>query len=278
MRMAKRLRRTRPASLLAPGTLLRGFPDTDRELDDEGVHQLRRASKNARAILRLAEDAGRPGARELRCALTRAVRPLAPLRDAKVVARFASKLESKLKSDARAAAHALATTRPPAKGKPWWTSQARQLAKVRADVQSFDHAALEPAEIAAALRRSADRVCKRVRRVKGKHRLTLAHDWRKSIQILHDQLIAAPPAGVEVENVVSGLKAIAHELGTSADCTAVIQAVKKRHWADATGNGPKKLIAAVRKKQKKAIRSAFKGWRKVRPVIRKLQKAGPGSK
>lgn len=264
--------KTPPAPIvLAPERLLDGLPDSG-VLDPEGVHQLRRVTKRARAVLRLAEDAGRPGVREVRCLLTRAARPFAPLRDATVVAALAGKLAAKRKGRVAEAALTIAEAGPPAHEPAWWTRQWRQFARVRAELGRLDETPLSPAEIAAALEKSVRRVCRRFDRVRPGGPFKRAHAWRKAVKLLRSQLQAAPVVSEPLRKLSGRLKKIARWLGGAADYEAFMTALDERAWPRDMRTAVKKLSAQARKQQRQFVTRACKAWAKARPGLRVLRK------
>lgn len=257
--------------VLKPERLLGGMPSSG-VLDAEGVHTLRRVSKEARAVLRLAEDAGRTKAKPVRCELTRAAKPFAPLRDAAVVANLADKLAGKAKGKERAAARAMAATTPPERPRAWWTQQWRRMAKLRRDLQRLDDTPLSPAEIGTALAKSVRRVCKRAERVHPDRQFKRAHAWRKTVKLLRSQLQAIPLRSPSLQALSDQLKEIAHCLGVAADCEALIAAVEAHRWPADMRKAAKALQATARKKQTRAVRRACQCWAKAKPDLKMLRK------
>lgn len=264
--------KTRPSPIvLAPERLLEGMPGSG-VLDPEGVHQLRRVTKRARAILRLAEDAGRPGVRTVRRALTRAARPFAPLRDATVVAALAGRIAAKQKGRVAEVALTIAEATPPVHEPAWWTRQWQQFARVGADLGRVDDTPLSPPEVAAALEQSVRRVCRCGARARPRGGFKRAHAWRKAVKLLRTQLHAAPVASRSLAKLSDRLKKIARWLGDAADHEALMAAVAAQAWPRGMRKPARKLVAASRKKQRQLVRRACTCWAKVEPELRVLRK------
>lgn len=236
---------------------------------DEGVHGVRQAFKRARAVLRLAEDAGAAPAKSLRREIARDARKFSALRDATVAARTAEKLAGDLADDAQAAARELARKKARQPNAAWWSARRAEFARIRHRLKRLGKSELAPHELEASLRCSVKRVDRQAKRACGDHDRETAHEWRKKVVVLREQiLVARTLLGAETDELHDGLKRLAHRLGEATDCRVFIAAVEKHRSPARFGDAPSKLIAVAQKKQKRALKRARKCWKKVRRMLR----------
>ncbi len=249
-------------SPLAQQSLLKGIPASRHGLDPAGVHRVRRAGKRARAVLRLAEDAGRADARRVRHAIARAMKPLGELRDATVVARVAERLALKLTDQAQQLARELAASPAPSHPATWWPAEWQRISTARRAVQRLNHTHLSDREIQRGLARAARRVRKRARRAACNcDDLKCAHEWRKSVLLLRDQLaVGAPPGKPRAAKLHARLRRIGHLLGRAVDYTLFIAALEKRAARKSQEQASAKLKELAVKKRARALRCAHKAW------------------
>ena len=264
---ANRPRRTK--SPLASSEMLKGLPPPSGVLEADEVHRLRRVSKRIRAVLRLAEDAGRANVRQARHELADAVKPFGVLRDATVVARVAEKMALKLKGGAQAAARTMATLPPPRPNRDWWMRHQQRVRAARARIERLDHRRLFTRELTCGLKHSVRRVGKRANRAaKQPEDIKRAHAWRKAVVVLHDQLSATQPAlSRKCAKLLECLQEMSHQLGRAVDCTLFIDAVTERSWPKSLRNGADVLLDVAREKRAAALKRAHKCWPKVKRKI-----------
>jgi len=265
----------------APGGLRAGLVEAVRECcrvasraaarhrtadDVHEVHEARRVLKRARAVLRLMEDAGAPEARPLRQKMTRTARKFSAMRDATVVAKIAGKMAEKLRGRERAMMSELAAEKTPRATATWWAARRGELARIDRDLARL-RPGLVSLDLEASLRRSLRRVRKQAKRARAGQTIEVAHEWRKRVIALHEQVrILRPLLGPEADELHARLKQLARRLGVATDYRVVLAAMKKWRSSDATGGAAAKLVALVGQKQKRALKRARKCWRKTKRV------------
>ena len=237
---------------------------------DDGVHGVRQAFKRARAVLRLAEDAGAAPAKSLRREIARAARKFSSLRDATVAARTAEKLAGDLADGAQAAARELARKKARQPNAAWWSARRTEFARIRHKLKRLGKSELAPHELETSLRCSVKRVDRQAKRACRDHDRETAHEWRKQVIVLREQiLVARTLLGAKTDELHDGLKKLAHRLGEATDCQVFIAAAEKHRWPDRFADAPSKLIAVAQKKQKRALKQARRCWKKVRRGLRR---------
>lgn len=261
-------------SPLAEQSLLKGIPASRRPLDPEGVHRVRRAAKRARAVLRLAEDAGRPDARRARQAISRAMKPLGELRDVTVVARVAERIALKLTDEAQQLARQLAATPVPARSARWWAAEWQRLSAARRAVHVLNHAHLSNGEVQRGLARAVRRVRKRAHRAACHcDDLRCAHEWRKSVLLLRDQLaILAPPARSRAAKLHARLRRVGHLLGRAVDYTLFIATLEKVAPRKSQKRAGAKISEFAAKKRSHALGRAHEEWPDAKRLLGAVKK------
>lgn len=232
-----------------------------RQNDAKAVHDARQALKRARALLRLLEEAGAAGAYPLRRRLAASARKLSPLRDAHIVARLAGRWEGKEEGAAAQALHRLAAARPAQPDGAWWREWRDEVAAVGRKIAGLKVGSFDATVMAAALRASAKRVRRRARQVKKDPTPERAHQWRKAVIALREQLPVVRPGATELHR---RLHRLSQRLGKTTNATALLAALVRQIPGPAAAG----IVRRIRRKQSRAIERGRRAWKKARKATR----------
>lgn len=250
-----------PGELIGPG-LCRvvcgccAYPQTldARELD-RAVHEARRALKRARAVLRMGETMGVAGAKAARRRLARIARELSARRDALVAAKIARRL------GAEPAAQKPAPTRKNRTAvAAWWARWQRKLAREERRLSALDWGEPAPAAVHCALAHAARRVRQRAKATRARDDMTSAHEWRKAIVVLYEQMIVVRELlRARMERLPERLHVLGRQLGHAMDFHVLVKASRRRAGLRARG----------REERRRSIRQARRQWPELRRELRR---------
>ncbi len=213
------------------------------------VHRARRALKRVRAVLRLGQRLGVPGAKALRGELTREARELSPLRDAAVVAKLARRCDLSLSPASKAP------------GPQEWREWKRKLAELSRQLARLPWGQPAPHALERALRHFARGAQRCARRAISSGKTDAAHEWRKAAIVLRELVLTLRPLlGRKADDLHAALQAVVRPLGKAMDWEQLLAA------AGAQG-AKKKTVPRARKKRKRALHRARKCWRQTRDVL-----------
>lgn len=229
--------------------------------DAEGVRLVRKTCKQARARLRLAEDAGIAGAKTLRRQIAQVAQELAPIRDTAVAGVVAQKILAEPHHAGRLARFPKRERSP-----AWWTARQKELTELERELAEAGLRPLSAQEVRRGLRHSFRRVRKAARAAKAKPSFAALHAWRKKATLLRDQIaLAAPLLGKRAENLQARLHALTKRLGRATDCRALIEAME----GDARPLVPQTLQRELEAGMKKIKRRSAKRARKLWPTLKR---------
>jgi CHAD domain-containing protein len=235
-------------------------------LDDESVHKARKDLKRARAGLRLLREAiGKPAYKRANAALRDAARPLASVRDAKVLVDTVKALiEREKKSKRRAKLQALRDTLD---GERVSVSRElersgllpeieRSLESAARDVRHWQVGKASGPVLRAGVERLYRKGRKALKAARAKGSDECLHELRKQVKYLGYALaIFEPLKSRTIARVVKRAESIADDLGDDHDL-AMLEA-KLRLLPPELRNAGKKLKARIRKKRVKLQRKAL---------------------
>lgn len=236
----------------------------------DAVHEARRALKRARAALRLGEELGAAGARTMRRRLSAIARELSPRRDATIVGEISKRWAAKLCEPGPAAA-GKPGRRPAARDASWWERWQRRLTAEMKRVSSVNWGRPADEDVRRALHRSAKRVCKQAKKACAHGDIASAHEWRKAVIVLREQVLVVRPLLTKKEEAACGkLHALAQRLGKATDYYVLKQAVERAGDSSAVERAENARIGQLAKRRRvRALRMARKRWPKVRRILRK---------
>lgn len=241
------------------------------EPDEAAVHRARQALKRARAVLRLGEAMGIAGAKAARRRLSRHARELSPMRDATMATKVAQRLARRLDGALQAGAMEIIAMEPTPRDATWWRAWKRKLAAEARRLGNFAWTDCTAHDLAHALRQSVKRVRRHARKALASDEIETAHDWRKAVIILREQVIALRPLlGSEASVLRAQLQELASRLGKATDFNIFAEAVRDRNLPGDLAKTRSRLKAVARSKVERAIKNARKRWPKVRRALQKL--------
>lgn len=230
----------------------------------EGIRQVRKQCKLARARLRLAEDAGLAGAKTLRRAVRDVSRELAPVRDAAVTGHVAQKILGRA-----------GRGRPPTliraqRSPAWWSARQKELAEVEHDVATAALRPLSHAEMIHSLRRSFRRARRAARAAKRKPSLAALHEWRKEVILLRDQLaVDGAVLGKHTRPAHARLKKLARRLGKATDCRPLVKALRSSPSSHLAKTVRRELKSGAKRITRRSLRRSRKLWPKIKRELRR---------
>lgn len=267
--MAREKRRPAAVRVFSADTLL-GPRETAVPLDPEGVHRVRRRIKHVRAVLKLAADAGAPGAKRLRAVLGVLAKRIAPMRDTAVVVRLAAKWVQKPGHRFQDVAAILTETAEPQQPGRWWRSWWNDFAKARHGIDEVGRGtsleALHPA-----VNRSIRRVIKRHRRARVDD-IERMHRWRKAVIVLREQLgFLRPALDAKANRLYQSLDALGKTLGHVIDAQVLIDALENCSWRGEIAGVAEKFVKHLRKKQRRAACAACAQWPEIAAQLKRVR-------
>ena len=153
----------------------------------------------------------------------------------------------------------------------WWRSWKRKLAAEAPRIVNFAWPECPPHDLAHALRKSVKRVRRHARKALASNEIETAHDWRKAVIILREQvMVLRPLLGSEVSVLRAQLQELARRLGKAADFNLFAEAVRDRNLPGELAKTRSRLEAVTRSKGDRAIKNARKRWPKVRRALRNI--------
>jgi CHAD domain-containing protein len=240
------------------------------EPDEAAVHRARQALKRARAVLRIGETMGIAGAKAARRRLAGHARELSPMRDATMATKVAQRLARRLDGALQAGAMEIIAKEPAPRDATWWRSWKRKLAAEARRIGNFEWTECTPQDLSRALRKSVKRVRRHARKALASNEIEIAHDWRKAVIILREQvMVLRPLLGSEASDLREQLRELARRLGKATDFNLFAEAVREQNLAGELAKTRSRLAAATRSKRERAIKNARKRWPKVRRALRK---------
>ena len=113
------------------------------------------------------------------------------------------------------------------------------------------------------------RVRRHARKALASDEIETAHDWRKVVIILREQIMVLRPLlGSEASVLLEQLKELARRLGKATDFNLFAEAVRDRNLPSELAKTHSRLMALARSKRERAIKNARKRWPKVRRALR----------
>ncbi|HZZ58128.1 MAG TPA: CHAD domain-containing protein [Opitutaceae bacterium] len=247
---------------------MRDAPDQEWRIarrDAEGVRRVRKTCKLARARLRLAEEAGLPGARTLRRSIRDVARELAPVRDAQIAGDLAQEILAEPRRQGR-------LRRFPAEERSaaWWAARQKELAELERDIAAAGFRPLSHRELRRALRHSFQRLRRAARAANRKRTLAAAHAWRKRAVVLRCQLsLAAPLLGRRAEDLSAALKRLTRRLGRATDCRALAQAMEGPARELVPKTLKRELNSGMETIKRRSLRRSRRLWRDLKPRLKR---------
>jgi len=117
-----------------------------------------------------------------------------------------------------------------------------------------------------------EKVRRRARRFGDGHDLLRAHEWRKALLALRDQISqVAAMRGLPEGNLPGRLHRITHRLGLAIDCRVLRRVVKNKRWPGSLDDPARQFAAVLRKKQRHLLKRAWRSWGKLKPALRRLR-------
>jgi len=228
--------------------------------DADALHQCRKSIKRLRALSRLASAAGDRDSKELERELGRIGRRLSEARDAEVLSRVAASLHEAAAApgkrrprllDARPDRHLVAAV-------------VAELGALEPELERFlSDVAVTGADLERSLAESFRTAGKRMRRFMQHGRPEAAHDWRKIVQRLHNQLrLVAGVVPSSTRMRLASLDELAGQLGDYQDLS-VLQSALVTGLVRCKPGTRSKLRRAARARKRELERTSLKLGRRL---------------